>query len=227
MDYFGCDLHLKTPISLSSRYSVHGFKLLNLHLSIKIRASFQWLQPSFISPKFSFFVLMWQYTLVISYYYIRDCFFEMQGAATRSQLQPTSTMSTAKRPAPRTPERRPTKRRATSSPEEGELDDANGISNGQAGSSAAEMGSSGPKFKIPFPFKNKNTLLSRIDPVKTTGDRHDHDRERSRGRERDERERSNQRPHAVYGRSEEYDRRFRHDAEGDYNSRGSGSGSRW
>ncbi|KAH8110277.1 kinase-like domain-containing protein [Phellopilus nigrolimitatus] len=121
--------------------------------------------------------------------------------------------TSTKRSAPRTPDGRPQKRRATSSPEDGELDDANASGSGQPGPSHAASVASGSssKFRVPFPFKNKNNAVANvIDPLRDNRDRDRGrnraiDRDRGRGRERE----WSQRPPAVYERSEEDERRFR------------------
>lgn len=106
---------------------------------------------------------------------------------------------TAKRPAPRIPDGPPMKRRATSSPEEGELDDSAEESPSHAGPSVTTPPADAvQKFRVPFPFKNKNkdSLLSRIeDPPRPPHDRCDYSRESGRGRDRDER--SQKRPSAA------------------------------
>ncbi|THH02956.1 hypothetical protein EW145_g6661 [Phellinidium pouzarii] len=123
-----------------------------------------------------------------------------------------STTTSSKRPAPRTPEGRPPKRRATSSPEEGEVDDANVTGGSGAGASRSTPTSSingvgNNKFRVPFPFKNKICASTKtMESLRDGRDRsRDRDRDADRGRDRE----WSSRPPVVYERSEDDERRFR------------------
>lgn len=75
---------------------------------------------------------------------------------------------TTSRGGQRTPER-PPKRKASSSPEEGEVEDGE-----TPDPSSAGVGPASGKFRVPFPFKNKN------DPGPSDSRRRDYDRDRDR-----------------------------------------------
>ena len=124
----------------------------------------------------------------------------------------------SKRPAPRTPDQRPSKRRATSSPEEGELDDtppsATGVQPLAVTTSSAAMS----KPRVPFPFKNNKTTSSRQEEFSrqpksrdtTEWTNRDH-RDRFRDWSQDERSRNTYRPSVIYERIEEDRVRHRED----------------
>ena len=108
---------------------------------------------------------------------------------------PSATMSMpAKRPAPLDAEYRPPKRQATSSPEEGEVDDVNGdeVAVPYASRSPLPVASSSQKFRVPFPFKTKSALPGARD---FNIDKNNRDWDRNRYP-------------TIYERSEEDERRF-------------------
>ncbi|KAL5521803.1 BUR1 [Sanghuangporus sanghuang] len=121
--------------------------------------------------------------------------------------------TTTKRPAPRDTDGPPSKRRATSSPEEGELDDSSGTSPVRSGSFVSTPPvDANQKFKVPFPFKNKNSLLSRIEgPSRSSTDRYEYSRELGRGRDDEGQERNQNRSAVIYDRYDLEDRHFHQD----------------